>query len=51
MSTRLIKQEGLDLYRQDFNMDPLAFWRAADAPDRQGLTEIRSCRGLPGLLG
>jgi alpha-galactosidase len=36
---KLIKQEGIDLYRQDFNMDPLYFWRANDAKDRQGITE------------
>ena len=36
-----LKAEGLDLYRQDFNIDPLAFWRAADAPDRQGIAENR----------
>ncbi|MGB9623488.1 MAG: GH36 C-terminal domain-containing protein, partial [Phycisphaerae bacterium] len=32
-------------YRQDFNMDPLSYWRAADAPDRQGITEIRHVTG------
>ncbi|MCP4593853.1 MAG: alpha-galactosidase, partial [bacterium] len=37
----LIEREGIDLYRQDFNIDPLSFWRAADAPDRQGITENR----------
>jgi hypothetical protein len=37
----LITREGIDLYRQDFNIDPLAFWRAADEPDRQGVTENR----------
>jgi alpha-galactosidase len=36
---RLISQQGIDLYRQDFNIDPLDFWRGADAPDRQGMTE------------
>jgi alpha-galactosidase len=34
-------EEGIDLYRQDFNIDPLSFWRVADNPDRQGITEIR----------
>ena len=34
-----LTHRGLDLYRQDFNIDPLAFWRANDAPDRQGMTE------------
>lgn len=41
----LIKAQGVDLYRQDFNMDPLQFWRAQDAPDRQGITEIRYVTG------
>lgn len=36
---QLIKQEGINFYRQDFNMDPLYFWRANDATDRQGITE------------
>ncbi len=31
--------QGIDVYRQDFNIEPLEFWRAADAPDRQGITE------------
>lgn len=34
-----LTHRGLDLYRQDFNIDPLAFWRANDGPDRQGMTE------------
>jgi hypothetical protein len=34
------------VYRNDFNMDPLPYWRAADAPDRQGITEIRYVEGL-----
>jgi alpha-galactosidase len=35
----LIKSEGIDLYRQDFNVDPLMFWRNGEAEDRQGITE------------
>ena len=42
---RILTQQGIDLYRQDFNMDPLPYWRAADAEDRQGLTEIRHVMG------
>ncbi|NQU23780.1 MAG: alpha-galactosidase [Candidatus Nealsonbacteria bacterium] len=42
----LLVEQGIGLYRQDFNMDPLAFWRAADAADRQGITEIRHVTGL-----
>ncbi len=41
----LLKTQGIDLYRQDFNVDPLDFWRANDAPDRQGITEIRHVEG------
>lgn len=42
---KLMTDHGIDLYRQDFNMDPLDFWRKADAPDRQGITEIRHVEG------
>jgi len=41
----LLSSEGVDLYRQDFNLDPLLFWRARDAEDRQGVTEIRHVEG------
>jgi alpha-galactosidase len=37
----LLNSQGVDLYRQDFNMDPLDSWRAEDQPDRQGIAEIR----------
>lgn len=36
---------GMDVYRNDFNIDPLGFWRANDAADRQGMTEIRYVEG------
>ncbi len=41
----LLNSQGIDLYRQDFNMDPLPYWRAHDAEDRQGITEIRHVEG------
>lgn len=44
--SRRISQYGIDVYRNDFNIDPLGFWRNADAPDRQGITEIRYVEGL-----
>lgn len=37
--SKLIREQGIDLYRQDYNIDPLGFWRGADAEDRQGVTE------------
>ncbi|MEN6338101.1 MAG: alpha-galactosidase, partial [Phycisphaerales bacterium] len=42
---RLLTEQGIDLYRQDFNMDPLNNWRSADAADRQGITEIKHVTG------
>ena len=42
----VLTHEGIDLYRQDFNTDPLGAWRAADAQDRQGITEIRHVTNL-----
>jgi alpha-galactosidase len=42
---RLLTEQGIDLYRQDFNMDPLSAWRGNDAPDRQGITEIKHITG------
>ena len=44
--SKLVDENGLDWYRQDFNINPLEFWRAADEPGRQGLTEIRYMEGL-----
>ena len=41
----LLESEAIDLYRQDFNMDSLPYWRANDAPDRQGISEIRHVTG------
>jgi alpha-galactosidase len=41
----LIKSQGIDVYRQDFNEQALGFWRADDAADRQGITEMRHIEG------
>jgi len=42
---KVITEQNIDLYRQDFNMDPLDFWRKNDASDRQGITEINHVTG------
>jgi alpha-galactosidase len=42
---RMISREGIDLYRSDFNIDPLKYWRTNDAADRRGITEIRYIEG------
>jgi alpha-galactosidase len=41
-----IEEFGIDCFRNDANIAPLEFWRAADAADRQGMTEIRWVEGL-----
>jgi len=40
-----IAEYGVDVFRCDFNIDPLDFWRNNDAPNRQGMTEIRYVEG------
>lgn len=42
---KLLTDQGIDLYRQDFNIEPLQFWRGADSEDREGITEIRHLCG------
>ncbi len=42
----LIADAGVDIYRQDFNMQPFPYWQAADVPDRVGMAEIRHIEGL-----
>ena len=42
----MIKKEGIDYYRQDFNFDPKPYWDANDEPDRIGISEIRHIQGL-----
>ncbi len=42
---KLITEQAVDVYRQDFNMDPLEYWRNNDAPDRQGITENLHVQG------
>lgn len=41
-----LKKEGIDYYRQDFNFDPMPYWKANDQPDRVGISEIRHIEGL-----
>jgi alpha-galactosidase len=42
---KLMKEQGIDMYRQDFNIDPLSSWRGADASDRQGIAENKHVQG------
>lgn len=41
-----LRLPGLKVYRQDFNIDPLPFWRENDEPDRQGIHEMKYIEGL-----
>ncbi len=41
-----IKKLDIDCLRQDFNIHPLGFWRAADTEKRRGITEIKYINGL-----
>lgn len=43
---RLIGDYGIDIYRQDFNVEPLPFWRANDTEGRKGITEIKYVEGI-----
>ncbi|MFA5858499.1 MAG: alpha-galactosidase, partial [Elusimicrobiota bacterium] len=47
---KIINEQGIDLYRTDFNIEPLKFWQVNDAPDRQGITEIKYVEGLYAYL-
>lgn len=44
--TRLVEQEGVDYYREDFNFNILPFCRAADTEERQGITEAKFIGGF-----
>ena len=42
----IIEREGIDDYREDFNIDPRPYWEMADAPDRTGVTEMKFVEGV-----
>ena len=46
MLTGMIEKLGIDCYRQDFNPDPLPFWRKNDEPERVGMNEIKHIMNL-----
>lgn len=43
---KFVEDNGIDCYRQDFNISPDYLWEAADKPGRRGITEIRYIEGL-----
>ncbi len=42
----MIEANGIDYYRQDFNMLPEPYWASNDEPGRHGMREIRHIEGL-----
>lgn len=42
----ILRKEGIDNYRQDFNIDPKPYWELKDKPDRIGISEIKHIEGL-----
>jgi alpha-galactosidase len=42
----LIADNKVDLFREDYNIDPLPFWQAEDEPDRVGLAEALYVEGF-----
>jgi len=44
--SRCIEENGIDVFRQDFNMNPMQVWLDADESDRMGTHEIRHINGL-----
>jgi alpha-galactosidase len=42
----IIKKHAIDVYRQDFNMDPGPVWRELDAADRIGIAEAKHIAGM-----
>lgn len=41
-----IESQGIDLYRQDFNIDPINYWLHNDTEGRLGMTEQGHCTGI-----
>jgi alpha-galactosidase len=42
----LIETSGIDVFRNDFNIEPLKYWKKTDTPDRTGITEMKYIEGL-----
>lgn len=39
-------REGIQIYREDYNIDPLPYWREKDTPNRRGMTQIKYVMGF-----
>jgi alpha-galactosidase len=45
ITNQAAKGHDLDVFRQDFNMDPLDYWNAKDVPGRTGMTQVKHVTG------
>jgi alpha-galactosidase len=45
ITNQVAKGHELDVFRQDFNMDPLPYWNAMDTPGRTGMTQVKHVTG------
>lgn len=45
-----VEEYGMDIYRQDFNLNPLQYWLDNDEPNRTGITENKYINNLYRLL-
>jgi len=43
--SQLLTENGVDCYREDFNMDPFPFWTFKEESDRVGMREMRFVEG------
>ena len=43
---KFIKDNGIDIYRQDFNISPINYWLENDEEGRKGITEIKHINNL-----
>jgi len=41
-----IEENGVDMYREDFNIDPYEYLKSIETPDRVGISQIRFVEGL-----
>jgi len=48
--SRHIREAGISIYRQDFNVYPAFFWHTGEPPDEVGLREVRYVSGLYDFL-
>ena len=43
---QIIEENGVDIYRQDFNIDPYDYLKTLETPDRIGIPQIRFVEGM-----